>query len=421
MGYKNMAAWVPVPDPPSNDALHLIFHYDLVKAPKLFYDPRMSLPEKVAFIVNDTQFFLSHRISLAREASKIFETVVIVPKSELNHKIKSEGFRVVEYPLAKTGTNPFSDLWTIFKIFQILRKEKPNLVHSFTIKPALYGSLASRWAGVPNIIVTITGLGYVYVSNSKKSKVIKLFVDALYKWAMQTPKVHVIFQNPDDKSLFTDKEFVPDYRTTIIPGSGVAPDRFYPKPKSQASKTFKILAPCRMLWDKGVGDLVEAFLSLNLDHNFQLVLAGKTDPSNPSAIPNKQLREWESQGNIKWLGHVSDMNTLYSDCDIVCLPSYREGLPLSLLEASLCQKPIVTTDAPGCNFLVEHNVNGLIFPPRDVKKLADTLALLIRDDSLRTRLGKEAREIALNRYTADAINEQILKFYKLKQKREHNA
>ena len=368
--------------------------------------------DKVAFIVNDTDFFLSHRISLAKVCQDSFDTVVIVPKSPKNQQIRDQGFRVVEYPLQKTGTNPLGELFSIYRIFRILRKEKPQLVHNFTIKPALYGSLASRWAGVPRIIVTITGLGYVYVSDSAKSKMIKPFVDMMYRWAMQTPKVRVIFQNPDDQGLFTEKEFVPKYRTTIIPGSGVDPQSFYPKPKNNHHDKFTILVPCRMLWDKGVADIVEAFESLNLGERYQLLLAGKTIPGNPASIPEKDLKAWESKGNVRWLGFVSDMNSLFNDADIVCLPSYREGLPLALLEASLCEKPILTTDVPGCNYLIENEHNGLVVPAKQPQALAKALKRLIDDDSLRLRLAKTARERTLERFTADSINSQILGFYR---------
>lgn len=375
----------------------------------------------MAFIVNDTDFFLSHRISLAKMCQKEFETVVIVPKSPKNQKIKEEGFRVIEYPLQKTGTNPLGELFSIFKIFRILRKEKPHFVHNFTIKPALYGSLASRWAGVPNIIVTITGLGFVYVSDTKKSKVIRPFVDILYKWAMQTPKVRVIFQNPDDKKLFTKNEFIPSYRTTIIPGSGVNPNTFFPKERTQNKDRFVILVPCRMLWDKGVADIVEAFKRLNLPENYELHLAGKTVPGNPAAIPEKTLKRWESESNVKWLGFVKDMNNLFNNCDIVCLPSYREGLPLALLEASLCEKAILTTDVPGCNFLIQDGINGLVVPAKSPDALADGLRKLIEDDKLRTDLAQKARAVTMERYTCDSINSQILGFYheKTTTQREH--
>ncbi len=374
---------------------------------------------KIAFIVNDTDFFLSHRVSLAEKCQEDFEIVVILPRSPKNQSVRDLGFRVVEYPLQKTGTNPLGEMVCIYKLFRILRREKPHLVHNFTIKPALYGSLASRWAGVPNIIVTITGLGYVYVSESKKSQILRSFVNVLYKWAMQTPKVRVIFQNPDDQNLFTDKEFVAKYRTTTIPGSGVDPKAFYPKEKSVSDSDFRILVPCRMLWDKGVGDIVEAFLKLDLPKNYKLILSGQSLPQNPSGISEKQLRAWEKQGEIFWLGHTSDMNTLYNDADIVCLPSYREGLPLALLEASLCQKPILTTDVPGCNFLIQNNINGLLVPAKAPDQLAVALKSLIDQPALRKKLAENARKIALENFTTESINQQILGFYNAREQFEN--
>lgn len=366
--------------------------------------------QKVAFIVNDTEFFLSHRLSLAKKCQEKLDILVVVPKSDKNHLIRKEGFRIAEYTLNKNGVNPIGDLVSVYKIFRILRKEKPQFIHNFTIKPALYGSLAGRWAGVPNIIVTITGLGYIYISNKPRNRILRVLVDRCYRWAMKTPKVRVIFQNPDDQNLFAEKEFIPLDRTTIIPGSGVDPEIFYPLPKVDKEE-FKILVPCRMLWDKGVPDVVEAFQSLNLPSNYSLLLAGKVVPGNPSSIPMATLKKWTQTGNIKWLGFVEDMNKLYNDCDIVCLPSYREGLPLSLLEASLCEKPIVTTDVPGCNFLIRDNENGLLVPARSSQKLAQALKLLIDDSELRDRLARRARELTLKHYTCESINNSIMEFY----------
>jgi glycosyltransferase involved in cell wall biosynthesis len=176
-----------------------------------------------------------------------------------------------------------------------------------------------------------------------------------------------------------------------------------------------------MLWDKGVGDIVEAVLQQPSPGGLELILAGRTDPKNPASIPESQLRAWESQGPIHWQGHVEDMNQLYNQVDLVCLPSYREGLPLALLEASLCQKAILTTDVPGCNFLIEHGVNGWVVPARDPKKLAQALVQLREDDSLRNQLATTAREIALKRYTAPAINSQVLQVYENFGRQENHA
>lgn len=215
-----------------------------------------SYKKKIAFIVNDTDFFLSHRMSLALRCRDNFDIIIVLPKSAKNSKVIDAGFIVQEYPLQKTGINPFNEIFTVYAIFRILRREKPDFVHSFTIKPVLYGALTARWAGVSNIVVTITGLGYIYVSSSLKSRFLKPFVSFLYRWAMQTPKVRVIFQNPDDQRLFLENRFINKSRSTIIPGSGVNKDIFFPSSDinsfPELKGKFNILLPCRMLWDKGV-------------------------------------------------------------------------------------------------------------------------------------------------------------------------
>ena len=368
--------------------------------------------DKIAFVVNDTDFFLSHRKTLAQDCMEDYDVVIILPKNKANKKVIDLGFRVVEYPLQKTGTNPFIDLFTVYRIFRILRKEKPQLVHNFTIKPSLYGSLASRWAGVPYIFVTITGLGFIYTNEGKKSKALQPMVDSLYRLAMETPKVRVIFQNPDDKKLFINKNFLPEDRTMVVPGSGVDPQRFFPIEGSKDPNEIKILVPCRMLYDKGIKESVEAFKKISKDLNIKLLLAGKVPKNNPNAVSEKDLQTWSQDPKIEWLGFVSDMNQLYNKADIVCLPSYREGLPLSLLEASLCQCAIVTSDVPGCNFLIRDKVNGLLVPAKDSIKLAETLKKLVTDKNLRDQLAKNARDITLGSYTYKSINEKIISEYR---------
>lgn len=376
-----------------------------------------SYKKKIAFIVNDTDFFLSHRMSLALRCRDNFDIIIVLPKSAKNSKVIDAGFIVQEYPLQKTGINPFNEIFTVYAIFRILRREKPDFVHSFTIKPVLYGALTARWAGVSNIVVTITGLGYIYVSSSLKSRFLKPFVSFLYRWAMQTPKVRVIFQNPDDQRLFLENRFINKSRSTIIPGSGVNKDIFFPSSDinsfPELKGKFNILLPCRMLWDKGVLHAVEAFLSMDLDDEYQLVLAGKIDVGNPASISEQQLMDWQKRGSIIWLGHVSKMNDLFNQSQIICLPSYREGLPLALLEASLCARPIITTNTPGCNFLIQDYVNGLLVEPRSTKSLKLGLQNLINDHSLREKLSQNARKIALKNYTQDLINQKIVDFYNM--------
>ena len=214
---------------------------------------------KLAFIVNDSEFFLSHRLSLANRCKDLFDIVVILPKSPKTAQVREMGFRVTELPLSRQGVNPLNEAVSIFQLFRALRQEKPDIVHSFTIKPSLYGSLASRWAGVPYIVTTITGQGYVYVSSTLKSQALRPLVNSLYRWAFKTPKVRVIFQNPTDRAMFVDNDLIQARRTTVIAGSGVDPKKFFPQPEARSSGEFKILVPCRCCGTKGLATLSRPF------------------------------------------------------------------------------------------------------------------------------------------------------------------
>ena len=363
--------------------------------------------QKLLFIVNDTEFFLSHRQSLAEACKNSFKVALLVPRHPDNALIRKSGFSVMEYPLQKTGINPFYDLLTLYKLFRIIKREKPILVHSFTIKPSLYGSLACRLAGVPHVFVTITGLGFVYSSQSIKSRIIKPIVNGLYRLAFNNPRLKVIFQNPDDKNRLIKEELIQQKQAFVVPGSGVDPKKFFPQPEMENTKTIKILVPCRMIVEKGVREAVEAFKQIKKNHSVELILAGKIPKANPNAVAESEIKTWIRDQDIHWPGHMEDMNKLYNSCHIVCLPSYGEGLPLSLLEASLCQKAIVTTQAPGCNLIVEHEKNGLLVPVRDIPALAKALERFITDPSLRSRLGRQARIKVLESHTQEVINKQI--------------
>jgi glycosyltransferase involved in cell wall biosynthesis len=367
---------------------------------------------RLAFIINDTDFFLSHRQSLAHACVKDYRVLVFLPPHPKNQKVKELGFELIEYPLQKTGLNPLAEIKTLIGLYRRIKKHRPQIIHNFTIKPALYGTLMGRLCGVPQIFVTITGLGFIYVSQSLKGRLIRPLINSLYRLAFSSPRVKVIFQNPDDQRLFTDQGFVTPDRSIVIAGSGVDPKRFFPKPELNDQSSFKILVPCRMIWDKGIGDIVQAFKELPPNHNMELWLAGQIPKDNPAAITQEQIREWEqSTPRLKWLGPVTDMNTLYNQVDLVCLPSYREGLPLSLLEASLCQKTILTTDTPGCNFLIQHNVNGWIVPPRSPQALREALVHLQASPELCQKLALQAREMCLRTHTIEPINRQIMGFY----------
>lgn len=368
---------------------------------------------KIVYVINDENFFFSHRASLVIDVQKIYDVHIVLPTSIRRNEIEKMGVKVYDLPLSRKGLNPLLDAQTTMSLYLLFRKIRPDIVHNFTIKPAIYSSLAARWAGVSKIFTTITGMGFVFTENTLSRLALQKLVLWLYSRAFDTDKVKVIFQNSEDQSIFLSETSLDKARAFLVPGSGVRKDKFAVTPEP-SSPPFRIVVPCRMLWDKGVGDVAAAARILNTTHpgRFEFILAGRLDPSNPSAIEETQLRHWESDGLVKWLNHVEDMNALFQSCHIVCLPSYREGIPLALLEAALCKRAIITTDVPGCRDLIKDKVNGVLVPHKNATRLAQGILELANNPELRHQVSEEAREETLQKYTTEVINTQIMEIYR---------
>jgi glycosyltransferase involved in cell wall biosynthesis len=233
--------------------------------------------------------------------------------------------------------------------------------------------------------------------------------------ALSGSAARVILQNPDDVDLFLRAELVPNAQIRLIPGSGVNCDRF----RAPAERTddgwtaaLKVVLAARMLWDKGIGEFVEAARRLRSEKRpVDFVLAGDPDPGNPAAIPEDTLREWQAEGVVRWLGHVDDMPSLLAAADIVVLPSYREGLPKTLIEAAACARPLVTCNVPGCRHVVRDGIDGLLVPPRDADALARAIARLQDDPQFAARLGQAARSRALNEFDERIVVAQTIAVY----------
>jgi glycosyltransferase involved in cell wall biosynthesis len=219
-----------------------------------------------------------------------------------------------------------------------------------------------------------------------------------------------IFENSADREFFLEKDLIPVGRTWLIESVGVDANKFYPKPEPEDTPV--VLMASRMLWDKGVGDLVEAARILTRQYSLRVVLVGTPDPGNPKTIEEQTLREWQREGVIEWWGWQADMPSVYAQCHIVALPSLYEGLPSALLEAAACGKPIVATDIPGCRQVVSEGVNGYLVPPRSPKQLADALGKLLSDPKLREQMGKASRQIVLRKFTHTHINAATLAVYR---------
>lgn len=371
---------------------------------------------KIVLFANTDWYLYNFRWSLAtmlRDAGH--EVVLLSPPGKYGEKMREFGFRWLPVPMHRRSLNPIRELAVIHWLRRTLVEERADLVHGFTIKCAVYGSLAARWAGVPARVNTVAGMGYIFTSSDLTARLLRPLVSALMRSALDGERARLILQNVDDIALFGHARIVHSDRVRLIPGSGVNCLKFTPAPSriANAFPKFRILLPARMLWDKGVNEFVRAARQLNAEGRaIEFILAGDTDPGNPAAVPRSTLHAWAAEGVVQWLGHVDEMADLLRTVDAVVLPSYREGLPKGLIEAAACGLPLITTDAPGCRAVVTNDVDGLIVPIRDAGALVRAVARLHDDRELRGRLGAAARLKALREFDEQIVNSKTVAVYR---------
>ena len=365
---------------------------------------------KIIFFVTEDWVFCSHRLPLAVAAKTAGFDVAVITR-EVNHGelIRQAGIRIIPFDMSRRSMNPFKELVTILRLCLIYRDERPDIVHQVAIKPVLYGSVAAQITGIPHVINALTGLGWLFTSASKRARLLQAIVRLAFYFLLTRGKV--IVQNDDDAVELQDMGIAKQH-INLIRGSGVNTADYAAHPESDADIPIVVL-PARMLWDKGVGEFVEAATQLKKRGvNARFVLVGDPDAQNPASVPTQQLITWHKEGMVEWWGKREDMPRILIQSHIVCLPSYREGLPKSLLEAASCGRPIVTTDVPGCREIVHDGDNGLLVEARNAAALADALAKLLANPELRQQMGQRGRERVLNEFSQEIIVAQVLTLYR---------
>ncbi len=369
---------------------------------------------KAILFANTDWYLYNFRRSLAlalRDAGH--EVLLVSPDGPYGEKLRALGLDWQPVPMDRRSLNPLREAVLLWHLVRLFRRERPDVVHGFTIKCAVYGSLAARLAGVPGRVNAVAGMGYVFISDSIKARVLRPVVRGLLKLALGGRKARLILQNPDDVALFAQARLVDPAQVRLIPGSGVDCERFRPDPARAPGERLRVLLPARLLWDKGLAEYAEAAERLrSLGIAADLLLAGDPDPGNPAAVPEATVRGWVDAGLLQWLGHVDDMPSLLRSVDIVALPSYREGLPKGLIEAAASGCALVATDVPGCREVVEHEVDGLRVPVKDGAALAMAIERLVADPALRMRLAEAARGNALARFDERIVLKNTLEVYK---------
>ena len=371
--------------------------------------------KKVALFANTDWYLYNFRLSLARRLRDDgYDVLLISPPGDYSARLVADGFRWLPLVMDRRSLNPLSEIGVIVRLVGILRRERPELLHSFTIKSVVYGSLAARLVGRTARVNAVAGLGHVFTSDNPRNHLLRPVVRALLRLALAGEGGRLVVQNEDDQRQFIDLGLAAERRVRLIRGSGVDTERFKPASCTASSRrTPSVLLASRLLWGKGVGDYVEAARRLRAEGlKLNVLLAGRPDPGNPDAIPLATVQAWHAEGVVTWLDHVDDMAGLLNEIDIFVLPSgYGEGVPKSLLEAAACEKALITTDTPGCREVVIDGATGLLIPVGDPDALAFAIRRLVEDKALAIRLGRAARDRARSEFGAAVVSDATLSVY----------
>ena len=334
--------------------------------------------KRIVFFVTEDWYFCSHRLPLAIAAKQAGYTVYVITRVNLHGaEIEAAGLNLVGVTMSRRSKNPIVDARFIVELIRIYKDIRPDLVHHVAMKPVIYGSIAARLAGVSANVNALAGLGFLFSSRKIMARLLRPIIKTLLRVLLDNERTTVILQNPDDVELMVASGTINRGRVRLIMGSGVDIDEYRQQPEPEGMPI--VLLASRLLWDKGVGEFVKAAQMLKTAGvEARFVLVGEGDDANPESISQHRLDVWKREGVVEIWGRRSDMPSVLSASHIVCLPSYREGLPKVLVEAASCGRPIVTTDAPGCREIVRDGVNGILVPVKDADALANAIRSLLK-------------------------------------------
>lgn len=350
--------------------------------------------QKIAIVVNNSWYAWNMRANLGFAFQKAgYDVVFVCPYDKYSENLK-EHFGYVDIDINTKGTNPFEDIKTLYKYYQIYKEIKPDMVLHYTIKPNIYGTIAASMLRIPTIN-NIAGLGTLFIRQNFITKIAKW----LYRFS-QKRATKIFFQNQDDFKMFVDEGLVQKEKCDVLPGSGVDVQKFVPVEKKDDG-VFRFLLVSRMLWAKGVGEFVEAAQIIKQKYkNVEFQLLGHLDVASPTAISKEQMDIWVENGFVDYLGSSDDVRVEIAQADCMVLPSfYREGTPRILLESASIEKPIITTDNVGCRDVVDDGVNGYLCEVKNVKDLADKIEMMLKlTDEQRKEMGKAGREKIMRQF-----------------------
>ena len=371
------------------------------------------MKKKILFLVNDLSFFISHRLQIAESVVESGYSVFVgygeLGSCEISF-LKNRNIEAIYIPIDRAGMNPFKEIGSLFLILKLFLKIKPDIVHLVTIKPYLYGGIIARIAGVKGVVSSVSGLGTLFIEEKFNIRLLRTLLYPIYKYAFNHPNQIVIFQNKDDLNEFINKKILKSSKTIIINGSGVDLRNFsnFEEPLGTPIVCFA----ARLIKDKGVFEYISAArLIKKRGIEAKFLLAGDLDTKNPTGLNFRELQEIKNEALIDFLGYQNEIPVLYAKSNIICLPSYREGLPKSLIEAAAASRAVVTTDVPGCRDAIIPNKTGILVPVKDVDKLAEAIIWLIKNPSKRVKMGKAGRKLAEEKFQIKKVIENHLSIY----------
>jgi len=367
------------------------------------------MARKILYLVSEDWYFVSHRLPMARAAQAAgYEVHVATHIDDCAERILRQGFLLHPIHWRRGNMNPFRLLAAALETRRIDRELKPDLIHHVALVPSLIGSMAALGLAAPRINA-LAGLGFAFTSDTAKARAVRPLANLVLGWLLRRPNTTVLVQNPDDYALVA-KLAVLKKDIALIPGSGV--DVEHLMPMAEPAGTFTIAFVGRLLDDKGVRTLVRAHeLLAQRGIAIRTLLAGEPDPSNPASIPDQVLAGWRRVPGLELLGHVEDIRGVWAQAHVAVLPSRREGLPKSLLEAAACGRALIATDVPGCREIVRNGINGLLVPPDDAGALANAIESLMRDSAMRARFAGASRTIAVSEYSNERVAAEITSLY----------
>ncbi len=370
--------------------------------------------KRLLFIINVDWYFKLHWVARAQAAKNAgFDVHIAAHFTDLTicHQLEKQGFSTHQLLLHRKSMNPFKDLATKRQISRLVKHVNPVLVHSITVKPNIYAGAVCKRLGVKQVM-SVTGLGLAFSSNKLKARLSRKVMTSLYRHAAKNDQLRIIFENSEDEQRFKAEGIGKAGELVVIAGAGVDLSLFRYQVEVE-SEVPVILFAARMLWDKGIGDLIHACEILKgRSVEVRLDVAGIIDHESQSAIPESQILEWHRNGKLNWLGQVDDMVKCIGESTLVALPTtYGEGVPRVLIEAAAIGRPIVATDVTGCRDIVQHKKTGFLVPPDSPEEIADKIELLVRDKVLRRKFGLGGRKLVEDVFSQKNVIEKTLEVY----------